>query len=338
MKHVGLNVAADPFMTLALHRRQRRPGARARPTTPACTPRRTSRTTALTPRFAKVPMLEPSDSQEAYDFVAEAFELSRGVRHAGDAAHDDAALARARPGRCRASRVAARSARLRARHRQVRDGARSTRASGNRLALAAPRAPARARRGRRRSTSSRRAPPTSASSPRASPTSTPARPSRRRRSSSWACPHPLPYEKVAQALQSVSRVARGRGARPVHRGAGAGPRPAGRRQGGDPRPTASSTRRRCSARSSRSLKRRPPRRRRPVFPPRAVIAPRPQPTDDLPVRPPVLCPGCSHRAVYAMLRRQQGRRHWATSAATRSAPCRRCSRSTAASAWAPASA
>ena len=27
-------------------------------------------------KFAKIPMLEPSDSQEAYDFVAEAFALS----------------------------------------------------------------------------------------------------------------------------------------------------------------------------------------------------------------------------------------------------------------------
>ena len=75
MKHVGLNVAADPFMTLSLtgvngglvivsaddpgmHSSQNEQDSRAYA------------------RFAKVPMLEPSDSQEAYDFVAEAFALS----------------------------------------------------------------------------------------------------------------------------------------------------------------------------------------------------------------------------------------------------------------------
>ena len=48
MKHVGLNVAADPFMTLVAHRRQRRRSSWSPPTTPACTRRRTSRTTATT--------------------------------------------------------------------------------------------------------------------------------------------------------------------------------------------------------------------------------------------------------------------------------------------------
>jgi len=76
MKHVGLNVAADPLMTMSyvgvngglvvvsaddpgMHSSQNE---------------QDNRTYA---KFAKIPMLEPSDSQEAKDFVGVAFELSR---------------------------------------------------------------------------------------------------------------------------------------------------------------------------------------------------------------------------------------------------------------------
>ncbi|MDO4749039.1 MAG: indolepyruvate ferredoxin oxidoreductase subunit alpha, partial [Eubacteriales bacterium] len=75
MKHVGLNVAADPLFTLsytgvnggmvicvaddpAMHSSQNE---------------QDSRHYAIA---SKVPMLEPSDSQEAYDFAKSAFELS----------------------------------------------------------------------------------------------------------------------------------------------------------------------------------------------------------------------------------------------------------------------
>jgi indolepyruvate ferredoxin oxidoreductase alpha subunit len=51
--------------------------------------------------------------------------------------------------------------------------------------------------------------------------------------------------------------------------------------------------------------RRPPRRRRPVMPPVPRLSTPPQPAAGLPVRPPVLCPGCSHRSVYAALRRRK---------------------------------
>ncbi|HET6495429.1 MAG TPA: indolepyruvate ferredoxin oxidoreductase subunit alpha [Thermoleophilia bacterium] len=75
MKHVGLNVAADPFMTLSLT------GVNAGlvivsaddPGMHSSQNEQDSRTYA---KFARVPMLEPSDSQEAYDFLAEAFALS----------------------------------------------------------------------------------------------------------------------------------------------------------------------------------------------------------------------------------------------------------------------
>ena len=75
MKHVGLNVAADPFMTLSLT------GVNAglvviSADDPGMHSSQNEQDNRNFARFAKVPMLEPSDSQEAYDFVAEAFELS----------------------------------------------------------------------------------------------------------------------------------------------------------------------------------------------------------------------------------------------------------------------
>ena len=51
--------------------------------------------------------------------------------------------------------------------------------------------------------------------------------------------------------------------------------------------------------------RKPPRRRRPVMPPAPRLATPPQPAAGLPVRPPVLCPGCSHRSVYSALRKRR---------------------------------
>ena len=76
MKHVGLNVAADPFFTLAYtgveggaRRRLRR---RSRP---ALLAERAGQP-VLRARAPGVPMLEPADSQEALDFTKLAFELS----------------------------------------------------------------------------------------------------------------------------------------------------------------------------------------------------------------------------------------------------------------------
>jgi len=75
MKHVGLNVAADPFMTLALT------GVNAglvvlSADDPGMHSSQNEQDNRHFAAFAKVPMLEPSDSQEAYDFVASAFDLS----------------------------------------------------------------------------------------------------------------------------------------------------------------------------------------------------------------------------------------------------------------------
>ena len=46
-------------------------------------------------------------------------------------------------------------------------------------------------------------------------------------------------------------------------------------------------------------------RRRPVPPPEPIIAPAPEPEAGLPLRPPVLCPGCSHRSAYAVLKKHK---------------------------------
>lgn len=78
MKHVGLNVAADPFMTLAYT------GVRGGmvivcaddPSMHSSQNEQDSRNYA---RFGKVPMFEPSDSREVLEFLAEAWKLSERV-------------------------------------------------------------------------------------------------------------------------------------------------------------------------------------------------------------------------------------------------------------------
>ena len=75
MKHVGMNVAADPFMTLAYT------GIKGGmvivvaddPNVHSSQNEQDSRNWA---RFAKVPMLEPADAQECKDFMKTGFEIS----------------------------------------------------------------------------------------------------------------------------------------------------------------------------------------------------------------------------------------------------------------------
>ncbi len=75
MKHVGVNVAADPLLTL------NHTGVNAGlilmvaddPGMHSSQNEQDSRNYA---KFAKIPMLDPADSQEAYDFVREGFEIS----------------------------------------------------------------------------------------------------------------------------------------------------------------------------------------------------------------------------------------------------------------------
>ncbi len=75
MKHVGLNVAADPFMNSAIVSIN---GGLVVVVAddPGCTARRTSRTRRYYADFARILCLEPANQQEAYDMTREAFDLS----------------------------------------------------------------------------------------------------------------------------------------------------------------------------------------------------------------------------------------------------------------------
>ena len=75
MKHVGLNVAADPFMTIAYT------GVNGgmvliSADDPYMHSSQNEQDNRFYAKFAKVPMLEPSDSQEALDMVKLAYEIS----------------------------------------------------------------------------------------------------------------------------------------------------------------------------------------------------------------------------------------------------------------------
>ena len=77
MKHVGLNVAADPLFTASYIGVNARHGASPWPTTPACTPPRTSRIPAIMPSPPRLPMLEPARfRRSAVTFTKLAYELS----------------------------------------------------------------------------------------------------------------------------------------------------------------------------------------------------------------------------------------------------------------------
>ncbi|MFC2007339.1 indolepyruvate ferredoxin oxidoreductase subunit alpha, partial [Chloroflexota bacterium] len=75
MKHVGLNVAVDPFMAASIT------GVNAGLVVicaddPGIHSSQNEQDNRHYARFGKVPMLEPSDSQEAYDLMAYAFDIS----------------------------------------------------------------------------------------------------------------------------------------------------------------------------------------------------------------------------------------------------------------------
>ncbi len=75
MKHVGLNVAADPFMTFAYT------GVNAgfvvvSADDPEMHSSQNEQDNRYFAKFAQIPFLEPSDSQESKDFILKAFEIS----------------------------------------------------------------------------------------------------------------------------------------------------------------------------------------------------------------------------------------------------------------------
>lgn len=78
MKHVGLNVAADPFMTLAYT------GVRAglvviAADDPQCHSSQNEQDSRRYAQFASVPCLDPADPQEAHEMARYAFELSEAL-------------------------------------------------------------------------------------------------------------------------------------------------------------------------------------------------------------------------------------------------------------------
>ena len=75
MKHVGLNVASDPFMTLAYT------GVNGglviiSADDPGMHSSQNEQDNRYYAKMAKVPLLEPTDSQECKDFLIKAFEVS----------------------------------------------------------------------------------------------------------------------------------------------------------------------------------------------------------------------------------------------------------------------
>ncbi len=75
MKVVGLNVAMDPLMTMSYL------GVRGGVVfiiadDPGCSSSQTEQDNRLLAKFAKIPLLEPSDSQECKEFIGEAFRIS----------------------------------------------------------------------------------------------------------------------------------------------------------------------------------------------------------------------------------------------------------------------
>ena len=75
MKHVGVNVAADPYMSVA------NTGVNAglvvlAADDPSCYSSQNEQDSRNYAAFARIPCLDPSDSQEAYEFARRAFEIS----------------------------------------------------------------------------------------------------------------------------------------------------------------------------------------------------------------------------------------------------------------------
>jgi len=300
MKHVGLNVAADPFMTLALT------GVNAglvvvSADDPGMHSSQNEQGNRHFAAFARVPMLEPSDSQEAYDFVAWAFDLSEEfdtpvlLRSTTRVSHGRGRVVPRAPVRVEAAAYAKDIAK----YVMVPEYARER----NRLALA------RLERLRRRAEESPlnvlEAGTTDIGIISSGVAYTYAREAFPK---AWflklGMSHPLPYRKIAKLYHSVSRVFVVEELDPFLEGQ---VRALGLPVvGKEVIPSNGELNQEIVFDALEPvLKRRPPRRKRPVFPPPPIIAPAPAPVDDLPVRPPVLCPGCPHRAVYAMLRREK---------------------------------
>ncbi len=301
MKHVGLNVAADPFMTLSLT------GVNAglvvvSADDPGMHSSQNEQDNRNFARFAKVPMLEPSDSQEAYDFVADAFALSEEF--------DTPVLFRSTTRISHArSRVVPRVPVPLEPREYVRDISKYVMVpqyarQRNRAVLQ------RLQRLRERSEHTSLNVLEAGSADfgiiASGAAYTYAREAFPR---AWflklGMSNPLPYGKIAKLYQQVSKVAvveeldpfiedqiRALGLPVI---------------GKQAIPADGELDQEIVFKALEPFlsRRAPARRRRATLPPPPKLSAPPEPDADLPMRPPVLCPGCTHRAVYAALRRQK---------------------------------
>jgi indolepyruvate ferredoxin oxidoreductase alpha subunit len=300
MKHVGLNVAADPFMTLSLT------GVNAglvvvSADDPGMHSSQNEQDNRNFARFAKVPMLEPSDSQESYDFVAEAFALSEEfdtpvlLRTTTRVSHGRSQVLPRVPVELEPREYA----RDITKYVMVPQHARLR----NRLVLE------RLERLRRRAEESPLNVLEAGTSDFGIIASGVAYAyAREAFPKAWflklGLSHPLPYAKIVRLYEHVSRVAvveeldpffedqvRALGLPVIGKAA---------------IPSDGELDQELVFRALEPyVLRKPPRRRRPVVPPAPHPSSPPTPAPGLPVRPPVLCPGCSHRSVFAALRRRK---------------------------------
>jgi indolepyruvate ferredoxin oxidoreductase alpha subunit len=300
VKHVGLNVAADPFMTLSLT------GINAglvvvSADDPGMHSSQNEQDNRNYARFAKVPMLEPSDSQDAYDFLAEAFALSEEF--------DTPVLLRT------TTRVSHGRGRVLPRvpvQLEPRDYARDISKYvmvpqyarvRNRLVL--ERLQALRRRSEHSSLNVLEAGTADFGIIASGVAYTYAREAFPK---AWSLKlgmsNPLPYAKIARLYEQVSRVAVVEELDPfVEEQVRALGLPV---IGKEAIPADGELDQDVVFRALEPfVTRKAPRRRRPVFPPAPRISAPPEPPAGLPVRPPVLCPGCTHRSVYTAMRRHK---------------------------------
>jgi len=300
MKHVGLNVAADPFMTLSLI------GVNAglvvlSADDPGMHSSQNEQDNRNYARFAKVPLLEPADSQEAYDYVAHAFELSESF----DVPVMLRTTTRLSHGRGRVVPRPAVSPPQRhyekdiAKYVMVPQNARKR----NRLVL-------------QRMVELRRVADATPLNQIEAGTAdfgiiaagTAYQYAREAFPQAWmlklGLSWPLPVEKIAQLYRSVSRVAVVEELDPfLEEQVRALGLPVIGKQAipweGE------LTQEIVFSSLEPYVSRRQSGRRRPVSPPVPRLAPVAAPDPDLPLRPPVLCPGCAHRSVYVALRKHK---------------------------------
>ena len=300
MKHVGLNVAADPFMTLSLT------GVNAGlvvisaddPGMHSSQNEQDNRTYA---KFAKIPMLEPSDSQEAYDLMAEAFALSEEF--------DTPVLLRTTTrlshGRGRVLPRVPVEVEPREYERDIDKYVMVPQNARRRNRLVLERLQRLRQRAEESALNVLEAGTADLGIISAGVAYTYAREAFPQ---AWflklGMSHPLPYRKVARLYRQVSRLAVVEELDPfIEEQVRALGLPV---IGKEVIPADGELDQDIVFRALEPfLSRKPPRRRLPVLPPAPRISTPPEPAAGLPERPPVLCPGCAHRSVFAALRRRK---------------------------------